>query len=112
MRGKTQDPGSRTKIEPGAPARYFKSQDGGNWFVVDAPSKENELVPGPPAKGLLRESYLDSSTSRWLSFCVGRLSCGYSFVKVANCSLERLDVDFKMYQVTPSVQGGVVSEPL
>ena len=59
-----------------------------------------------------RDFYLDSSTSRWLSFCVGRLSCGYSFVMVANCSLERLDVDFKTYQVTPSVQGGVVSEPL
>ena len=57
------------------------------------------------------ERYLDSSTSRWFSFWVGRLSCGYSFVMVANCSSERVDVDFKTYQVTPSVQGGVVSEP-
>jgi hypothetical protein len=59
-----------------------------------------------------RESYLDSSTSRWLSFCIGRLSWGYSFVIRANCSPERLDVSFRMYQITPSVQGGVVSEPI
>ena len=31
---------------------------------------------------------------------------------VDNSWVERLDVDFRMYQVTPSVQGGVVRDPL
>src|SRR5262249_16817538 len=71
---------------------------------------------GVPTEGLRASRHprhhLLACTARPLRGCTGRALCAYRFANAASSGFEISTACFRTNQVTSSLQGGVVSEPV
>jgi hypothetical protein len=80
-------------------------------FVValNASTIFNIGVTTLPAEAIAQ--FFVSRTFRSCNCCTGRAFIGYSFANASSWAEETSTTIFRTYQVTPSVHGGVVSDP-